>query len=49
MEVAVPASGSESAAMKAVQQQYKEKTGVELNDATARDIVRHARRQQGPR
>lgn len=40
--VEVPA-GSEADAIRSVQQQYKSNTGIELDVATARNIVREAR------
>ncbi|WP_280214813.1 hypothetical protein [Nocardia cyriacigeorgica] len=41
--VEVPLNGSEADAMRAVKLQYKKSTGLELNDAGARNIVRQAR------
>ncbi|MGW0355829.1 hypothetical protein ACWDXV_16645 [Nocardia nova] len=41
----VPTDGSEADAMRSVKQQYRKKTGVELDDNTLRGIVRKARGQ----
>ncbi|WP_433600611.1 hypothetical protein ACQPXH_01780 [Nocardia sp. CA-135953] len=39
----VPRDGSEADAMRTVKEQYKQKTGVELDDDALRGIVRKAR------
>lgn len=43
--VEVPLDGSEADAIRTVKQQYKRKTGAELDTAAARNIVRQARGQ----